>query len=170
MDLFINEQIEQELNEYRRHLYGDYDYILDIEPIPAPRVRARALMSGGKPVMKNGVPIISMYNPTEYTKYKNDILREAKKIIKTEVPQNRFYCTFYIPYPASTPKKKLIDGAPHKKTKDVDNFTKGILDGLQGSPKQNIIGIIKNDATIDTNCCKKVYTTKPNGYIAFSFY
>lgn len=157
---------EEELVQYLRHLKHDYDYTVNIEPMPTPRARAtaRKMYVGGSEKM-----VATVYNPTEYTKYKKQIIAIVKK--EAKIPRgnyNKIFATFYIPYSKSTPKKNLIEGAPHLKKGDWDNFAKGLCDALQGDRNEGIEGVLIDDGTIHMGSVRKVYTTNPTGFIRFN--
>lgn len=157
----------EELKQYLRHLKGDYDHVIPITPMPTPRARAvaRKTFIAGKETH-----IASVYNPSEYTTYKNRILKMIKdgKIKIERGNYNKVFATFYIPFPQSTPKSKLIEGSPHLKKGDWDNFAKGLCDALQGDYKKNIPGVLIDDGTLHTGAVKKVYTKDPVGFIKFN--
>ena len=115
---------------------------LNIDPKPTPR--ARITMRGKFP---------TAYYPKEYEKYKNDL---ALLIRSNRIPKDnygRIRAIFYLKYPKSTPKYKLIDKAPHQKKPDADNFLKGLLDGLETA------GVIENDSQFYRIEVQKIYST-----------
>ncbi len=122
-------------------------YRIDITPRPSPRPR----------LGKHGT-----YNEPWYTKYLKDVrlLLRLKKIPKDEYSELRAY--FYLPYPKSTAKKNLINGAPHCKKPDADNILKGFCDALEKE------GIIENDSRLYKKDIEKRYTTEKTGCIIFS--
>lgn len=157
----------EEMRQYLRHLKGDYDYTIPITPMPTPRARAvaRRTYIGGQEKY-----IANVYNPSEYTTYKNQILKLIKKG-ELSIPRGNYgkiFATFYIPFPASTPQKRRIEGTPHEKKGDWDNFAKGLCDALQGEKSKGIDGVLIDDGTIHTGNIKKVYTNHPTGCIKFN--
>lgn len=120
-------------------------YTIDITPMPTPRPR----------LGKYGV-----YNPSKYTKYKRNMLFLVMALHIPKGDYGRLECTFHIPFPQSTAKKRLIDGTPHRKKPDLDNYEKGLMDSLESA------GILNNDSQIFSKESHKLYTTG-NGYIEF---
>lgn len=114
---------------------------LNINPRPTPRPRI---------TMRGKFP--SAYYPKEYEKYKQDLalLIRSKRIPKGNY--GRIRAIFYLKYPKSTPKYKLIEKAPHQKKPDADNFLKGLLDGLEQA------GVIENDSQFYRIEVQKLYT------------
>ncbi len=153
-------EFQEELEQYFKHITGDYQYELDIEPMPTPRPRSRVVTPFGKP------SFVHVYNPAEYTNYKAAIAlmcKDARLGLKKGT-YGRIFVTFYMTYPKSTPKKNLIDNAPHVKKPDWDNYIKGLQDALQDS------GIMLNDSAISDGAVRKRYTLRERGYIAFSLF
>jgi Holliday junction resolvase RusA-like endonuclease len=149
-------------NVLRRHLTHDYDHVIEMEPEPAARPRSMIMRSKNNPQ-----GYVHTYNPPEYTKYKMELAKkigELKRIgqIKTDAGYTMVAVTFYLTYPMSTAKKRIIDLAPHFKKPDGDNFLKGLLDAMSDA------SIFANDSNIADFCVRKCYTIKPNGFIAFS--
>src|ERR1700736_3577598 len=91
---------------------------MDIEPMPTPRPRARAIKT------KGGKSFVSMYNPAEYTEWKDEAVALLHKQGITAVfdkpvrVEAKFLCT----QPKST---KLYAPKP-----DIDNYVKGLLDAV----------------------------------------
>lgn len=66
------------------------------------------------------------YTPAKTRKAEEEIRRQAL-LFAPETPLEgalRLEMEFYMPYPKSTPKKRLIDGIPHLKKPDIDNLVK----------------------------------------------
>jgi Holliday junction resolvase RusA-like endonuclease len=162
MTLFPEEDqanIDRELKLYERHIRNDHDFILDIEPVPTPRPRGRAMKS-----KYSDKHFVHFYNEPHYTKYKDNIvllLKDASLGIK-KGDYKKIFVTMYMPYPASTPASKRIDGAPHRKKPDWDNYIKGFQDALEQA------GIVDNDGAISQGSVRKAYTTKHRGFIGFT--
>ncbi len=99
-------------------------------------------------------------NEPEYTARKRSLgillkqaFRKKGKAIFTEIE-----VIFALPYPKSTAKKRLIDGANHHKKPDIDNLLKGVLDALVKAK------VTKDDNQICVVTMKKVYTTDGQGF------
>ena len=99
-------------------------------------------------------------NVAKYTQKKRSLgillkqaFRKKGKAIFTEIE-----VVFALPYPKSTAKKRLIDGAPHYKKPDIDNLLKAVLDTLVKC------GVTKDDNQICAVTMKKVYTTDSQGF------
>lgn len=153
--------LTKEVKLYERHLRGDHDYVLDVEPVPTPRPRGRAMKS-----KYSDKHFVHFYNEPHYTKYKTTIawmLRDAKLGLKPG-DYSKIFVTFYLPYPKSTSKKNLIENAPHRKKPDWDNYIKGIQDAMEEA------GIFINDGALSDGIVMKRYTTRERGYIAFSLF
>jgi Holliday junction resolvase RusA-like endonuclease len=91
---------------------------LDVEPMPAPRPRARAVR------LKNGKTFVSIYNPSEYMKWKEaaaEKLRVFAPIYTLDSPL-RLTVLFNLTRPKTT---KLAAPKP-----DIDNYIKGFLDAM----------------------------------------
>ncbi len=99
--------------------------------------------------------------PKWYVKYQQDLrlLIRVCRIPKKDYSKIDIY--FYFAYPKSTPKKKLINGAPHLKKPDVDNLTKASFDCLEKE------GIINNDSQFYKGKIEKRWTTEEHGCIIF---
>jgi Holliday junction resolvase RusA-like endonuclease len=134
---------------------GQYNHILTIPPFACPRPRSRVCGSGKK-------AFVQVYMPTDYTTKKNALALMLRSLRIPKLDYVRLDSVFYIPYPKSTPKKNLIDGAFHRKKPDKDNFEKSLLDALE------ISGIIPNDSQIACGEPQKRLTIKSEGWIEFS--
>lgn len=155
------QELQEEMGQYYRHISGDYDFEIDIEPMPTPRPRATVMTARA-----TGKQFVNIYNPADYTKYKSAIailLKDARLGLK-KGNYGRIFVTFYMTYPKSTPKKDLIDNAPHIKKPDWDNYIKGLQDAMQDA------GIMLNDSAVSDGAVRKRYTLRPKGYIAFSLF
>jgi len=153
--------LDDELHAYYRHITDDYDYRINIEPMPTPRPRSTVMKSKA-----TGKQFVNVYHPKEYTDYKKAIawmLKDAKLALK---PGNysHLFLTIYLPYPKSTPKKDLIAGSKHRKKPDWDNFIKGFQDAMEDG------GIIFNDGAISDGAVRKRYTLEPQGFIQFNLH
>lgn len=122
--------------------------ILDIIPQTSPRPRL------GK---------FGAYMPVKYKHYKDCMKYEMLKHKITPEDYSEIEVIAYFPYPKSTSKKNLIEGAKMRKTPDWDNTAKTICDCLQE------IGIITNDGRLSDGTCRKRYTTG-TGRIEFKLF
>lgn len=151
--------LDTQLLAYFRHIKGEYDFRIQIDPMPTPRPRATIMRRKG-----TGQQFVNVYNPAEYTKYKQNIailLKDARLGLKSGT-YSRLFVTIHLPYNKTEPKKNLIDGAPHRKKPDWDNYIKGFQDALEDA------GIILNDGAISDGAVRKRYTTQPQGFISFN--
>lgn len=158
----VSQEIIAELMAYERHIRGDYDYVIQIEPMPTPRPRSKIMTSRNKRRCK---PYVLVYHDKDYTDYKNQIsliLKDVKLGLKP-YDYSMLFVTFWIPYPASTPNKRRVDRVKHRKKPDWDNYIKGFQDGMSDA------GIlIKGDGSISDGAIKKRMTTQPYGFISFN--
>jgi Holliday junction resolvase RusA-like endonuclease len=156
-----NDQFLLELMEYEKHIRGQYEFTLHIEPMPTPRPRSKVMLSrSGQPC----APWVLIYHDKDYTDYKEVIkwlLKDARLGLKRG-DYSMLLATMYLPYPKSTPKKNLIEGSKHRKKPDYDNFIKGFQDALEQA------GIIKGDGQLADGAIRKRYTIQQNGFIAFN--
>lgn len=137
--------------------YESPDYVLDIDPMPTPRPRA-AVMGKGENAK------VRMYSPDKYTSYKKALMyliRGLKPRIKRDSYRS-IVVVFYIPYPKSTPKKRLIEGMPHQKKPDWDNYIKGLQDAISD------VGLVSDDGILSEGFVAKRYTVSSRGRIEFS--
>lgn len=144
-----------------RHMMGDYDHVINMEPMPTPRPKF-TVRKGGK-----GRPDwVQVYHPTEYTKYKDKLACIVRgMVLEGEMKRSDYsmvLVTFHMPYPQSTPKKNLIDMADHIKKPDHDNLEKGFLDGMADAE------LFSSDSVVCKAFVRKCYTTKPEGFIGFT--
>lgn len=174
----INPSLDRFAQILLDHLSHKYNHVIEMEPMPTPRPRFTVMWKSFASLFgKTFTPAfvqelkklswVNTYHPNEYTKYKEElarILRDRKRSgeIKEDAGYTMLTVTFYHAYPASTPKKKLIDLAPHFKKPDGDNLLKGLMDAMGDA------GIFANDSNIADFCVRKCYTTQPSGYMAFS--
>lgn len=121
-------------------------YILDITPQTSPRPRL------GK---------FGAYMPAKYKAYQDCMMYEMKKCNIEKKDYKELELIAYFPYPASTPKKHLIDNFPMRKKPDYDNTAKCITDCLEK------LEIINNDSQIYKASITKLYTTNKEGRIEF---
>ena len=119
---------------------------IDITPQTSPRPRL------GK---------FGAYMPAKYKAYKDCIIYELGKHNIKPDDYSEIEIIAHFPYPASTPKKRLIDGAKMRKKPDYDNTAKTISDCLE------TMGIINNDSQLSDGTCRKRYTTNREGRIEF---
>lgn len=94
-------------------------HIIEREPMPAPRPRARAIR------LKGGNTIITMYNPKEYMQWKAALANALRLIAPATSPLTtplRLYAEFVCTRPKTS---KLSAPKP-----DVDNYAKGLMDAL----------------------------------------
>ena len=115
---------------------------IPLKPMPAPRPR----------FSKNGT-----YNPSSYTKYKNDVLTLAKQQCKTYFNGAlSLDITFYMEIPESLSKikREALMGEYHISKPDSDNLLKSIKDALEGT-------FYKNDSQICKVNMEKVYSNNP---------
>ncbi len=122
--------------------------VLDIVPQTSPRPRL------GK---------WGAYMPAKYKLYQDCMMYEMQKHNITPGDYSKLELIAYFPYSKSTPKKKLIDNAPMRKTPDYDNTAKTITDCLEK------LGIISNDSIISDALIRKRYTTG-SGRIEFKLF
>lgn len=121
-------------------------YTITILPAPTPRPKIRVLNIRGKKVPQ-------AYYPVKYKKYKAEL---AALLVKKGIAKEDYGiidATFFLPYPKGTPKYKLVEGTPHQKKPDVDNFLKGLMDGLE------IAEVTENDSKFWDARAVKCYTT-----------
>lgn len=125
-------------------------YSIEITPFPTPRPKLRVMNRYGKKVPQ-------AYYPVHYQKYKDTLalLIALQKVKPGDYVKLR--AVFYLPYPESTPKYKRIHGEPHLKKPDVDNYLKGLMDGLEAA------GVTQNDSRFYSIRAIKLYTTGKPG-------
>lgn len=155
----LDEEEDQAIKEAMDHIQGIYDFRIDLNPKPTPRPRASARMMGGK-------ARVMVYNPSEYTEYKKQIAMALRVLKVPKGEYSRIYISVHMPYPKSVKDTKKetrrVDGAPHLKKPDWDNYVKGIQDAMGDA------GIIKDDGGLSDGMVKKRYTIEENGFIQFS--
>lgn len=120
-------------------------YTVLILPIATPRPKVRVLN-------RNGRKVPQAYYPETYAVFKK-VLAYLLNVQRIS-PGNygKLSAVFFLPYPKKTAKKRLIEGTPHIKKPDADNFLKGLMDGLETA------GIIKNDSGFYSIRVMKLYT------------
>ncbi len=118
-------------------------YIL---PVPTPRPKVRVLNRYGKKVPQ-------AYYPAKYKKYKNDLAILLSTSGIKPGNYSKLAVVFFLPYPKKTAKKCLVEGTPHTKKPDADNFLKGLMDGLEAAE------ITGNDSRFYSIQAMKLYTT-----------
>lgn len=89
-----------------------------MDPMPAPRPRARAIIAHGK-------PIATVYNPAEYKRWLEDAQAQIINQLSGEYPI-RGVLAVEIEVTAQKPKTSKL---PHPKP-DVDNYAKAVLDAF----------------------------------------
>jgi Holliday junction resolvase RusA-like endonuclease len=120
-------------------------HIIPILPVATPRPKIRVMNMRGKRVPQ-------AYYPDKYKKYKEDLaILLAASGIKPGV-YSKLAVVFFLPYPKGTAKKRLIEGIPHQKKPDGDNFLKGLMDGLEAAE------ITGNDSNFYSIHIMKLYT------------
>jgi len=99
-------------------------------------------------------------NEVDYTEKKRTLSILLKSAFKAGSKRifTSMNVVFALPYPKSTAKKYLIDGASHFKKPDIDNLLKGVLDALSKSK------VIHDDNQICEISMKKIYTTDSQGF------
>jgi Holliday junction resolvase RusA-like endonuclease len=143
------------LSAFNNSFESGYEFKIPMKPYPCPRPRASVIRVGKK-------IRVHIYMPTEYMEFKSSLAFLIKASKVPDKDYSRLDCCFYLPYPKSTPKKNLIDGALHRKRPDKDNYEKTLMDAMQMS------GVIKEDGQIACGEIKKIYTTKSEGWIEFT--
>lgn len=157
-----DEQILKELMAYERHVRGDYDYVIQIEPMPTPRPRTRIMNTRAG---QKCDPYVIIYHPTEYTKYKEEIVWKLKdsKLGLKKGDYAMIFVTIHIPYNKTEPQKNRIEGSRHRKKPDWDNYIKGFQDALSDAGF-----LISGDGAFSDGAVRKRYTTQPTGFISFN--
>ena len=120
-------------------------HTIEIEPIATPRPKIRVMNIRGKKAPQ-------AYYPAKYHHYKEALSLLIKSVCKKGT-YSRLRVVFYLRYPKGTPKYKQIEGNPHIKKPDVDNFLKGFMDALEQS------GVTGNDSKFYSVRMMKLYTT-----------
>lgn len=138
--------IKQQSIEFDTGIKSTEWYTLDLTPQTSPRPRL------GK---------FGAYMPAKYKAYQDVMMYEMKKHNIEPNDYGVLYLMAYFPYPASTPKKRLIEAFPMRKKPDYDNTAKTITDCLEK------LGIIENDSQIYKAIITKLYTTEKEGKIMF---
>lgn len=115
--------------------------------------RPRSSVRGGR---------VHSYNKPEYTQYKQNLINHIQQLQIPSEDYRSLVAVFYVPYPKSTPKKKLIDHAPCIKKPDSDNYLKGLMDSIEQA------GVLSDDGRIAYVAAGKRYTTNSTGFIQFS--
>lgn len=157
-----DEQALKEFMAYERHVRGEYDFTIPVEPMPTPRPRSRVANSrGGQPVK----PYVLVYQEPDYMTYKKEIAVRLKdaRLGLSKGDYSMILVGIYLPYPASTPQKSRIPEGKHRKKPDWDNFIKGFQDALGDA------GILLNgDGALSDGAVRKRYTTAEKGFISFT--
>lgn len=129
------------------------------EPKAQPRARSFVLRGrGGKPIMKNGQPIIRVHEAGTAEHWKSQIAQAAKEFVPTPPLQGplRMDIDFIFPRPKAHLSSKGIvkTGAPkwHTKKPDRDNCEKAVTDALK------TLGMFSDDCQICAGEVSKVYT------------
>lgn len=92
-------------------------FVLDIDPMPAPRPRTRVFMAGGK-------PIASVYSPAEYKKWQADAHEQLIHQVHGEPLEGPLIVCIDV-----TAQKPKTSKLPAPKP-DVDNYAKAVLDAM----------------------------------------
>ena len=130
--------------------------IIYICPKPTPRPRV-------KTIFKNGKRINCTYYPPEYQLYKDNLCLMLKQLRIDPKDYTTLWVSFGIPYPKTVKggNKQRIEGKKHLQKPDLDNFLKGLKDGLTQSGT-----LLTDDSTICEIHASKVFTNT-TGYIKF---
>ena len=120
-------------------------YQIDILPVATPRPRVRVFNKHGKKIPQT-------YYPVKYTRYKTEIAILLTALRIKPGSYSKLAVVFFLPYPKDTAKKRLIEGVPYSKKPDIDNFLKGLLDGLEAAE------ITGNDSKFYSVKAMKLYT------------
>lgn len=131
-------ELEKEVEGFSDNINEKDWLVINVVPQTSPRPR----------LTKRGIA----YMPSWYKEYKLMIKTELLKLQVLKADWSELDVIAYFPYPASTPKKKLIEGAKHRKKPDWDNTAKTIADCLQE------VGVIEDDKQLSDGSCKKRYT------------
>ena len=108
-------------------------------PMPAPRPRFSKL---------------GTYNPKKYTDHKRAIALLAKRVFKLTDKPVKLVVFFYMPIPKSWSKKKRLEAKSLIPFGDIDNFSKSVMDALEGVAYEN-------DKQVIELCAKKEYDENP---------
>jgi len=93
-------------------------FVLEIDPIPAPRPRARAIITRGR-------PIATVYNPSEYKKWLADAQEQLIQQLGPDHPITGPVAVNLV----VTVQKPKTSKLPFPKP-DIDNFVKAVLDAM----------------------------------------
>ena len=143
-------------------------YTLRMTPYPTPRVRARIVKPKGKE------PFVSMYNPGDYTDWKNEISHKVHGLNIKKRNWNTLNAVFFIPIPKSYSNKlkMSLHGTLHEQKPDWDNYAKGLQDGIQMTSdlieKHFLISPISDDSSISSAAIRKIWINDPIGKIVFT--
>lgn len=153
-------QANELAEKFRLCYLGNNDHFVNIHPMPTPRIRGRIVEPKGK------TPFVSFYHPKDYTDYMDQIAAQIRGMVLLGKIQRGDYSTAFITfglqYPASTPKKNLIERAYHLKRGDADNMLKGVLDAITKAQ------VFEDDGCIANLIGFKRMTLKEGGYIGFT--
>lgn len=121
-------------------------HCIEITPRATPRPQVKRLKNGRTQV----------YYPHNYHKYKT-ALGLLLKTLRIKQPVNGEWLgwlrvEFYLPCPKKAKKSEVWEGRTHRKKPDVDNYIKGLMDGLESA------GVIKNDSNFYHIDAAKYYT------------
>ena len=138
-------------------------YMFEVLPKATPRPRATAQYKG----IKNGKPvyIAQVYNPTEYTRWKESLSLLIRETSIVKDSYNSIDISVGIPVPKSYTKKYKagLEWGLHSKKPDFDNYAKGILDAIQQSGK------IVDDSNFSSGLVEKIWIPEDrNGFILFN--
>lgn len=119
------------------------EYVLNVVPQATPRARVNT---------RSGV----VYNTAKYKNYVETLQWSMKSVGMVRISHRdnfkKLEVDFYFPYPASTPKRNLMEGHPHTVKPDWDNCGKAITDALEG------LELIDNDSKFWDVRIRKFYT------------
>jgi Holliday junction resolvase RusA-like endonuclease len=142
------------------------NYTVLVTPMPAPRVRGRIMTS------KNSTkPHVHMYNPADYTKWKDAVSVLISKLEIEKSNWNTLNAVMFIPIPKSYSGKikQRMHCTLHENKPDWDNYGKAFQDALQhNDPDRGILSPISDDSTVSIGVVYKVWINDPLGKIVFS--
>jgi Holliday junction resolvase RusA-like endonuclease len=117
----------------------------------------------GFPCLRPRLSKYGVYNPPEYTKFKNEATKRLRVLNIPMFDYEYVQIRFFFSYPQSTPKKNRKDKAPLRGKYDIDNLVKAFFDALQQAE------IVKDDRVFSGVYAEKLYTTENYGWIEFEF-
>lgn len=129
-------------------------YCIHITPETSPRPRFSVVRMGARHTVQT-------YMAASYVSYKKRVIALIKELKVSNQDYSELEIIAYFPYPVSTPKKLLIEGAKMRKKPDWDNVAKAVQDCIA------TLKIIADDNQISDGTCRKRYTTNKEGRILF---